>query len=157
MMENCDSNCASILKVGDRRLQISDFRQFVTAIPQSEWQLSILKIANKIVHRSYKLAIGGYRFRNRSFHFTRILSCSDLLASATAGKSCRWLKGRQASMIALELKGVSSGYVTYIGSFFDPMPRWMMSMLVTGSERVATAHITSCRLDGSMSSSTTTE
>jgi len=37
------------------------------------------------------------------------------------------------------------------------MPRWMMSMSIAGSVRVATAHITSCRFDGSMSSSTTTE
>src|SRR5947207_12013890 len=81
--------------------------------------------------------------QNRCFHFERIFSCRGLLASATGGKSWRWLKGRQASMIAFEQKGASSGYVTYIGSFFDPIPRWMISMLVAGSERVATAHITS--------------
>jgi len=35
MMENCDSNCASILKVGDRRLQISDFGKGSCKTPQA--------------------------------------------------------------------------------------------------------------------------
>jgi hypothetical protein len=41
------------------------------------------------------------------FHFARVLSCSALLASATAGNSLMWSQGRQASITALALNGAS--------------------------------------------------
>src|SRR5580700_8123956 len=91
-------------------------------------------------------------------HFSSIARASSGDSAEVGGNFSRHANGRQASMIALECevtpRALSSGEIR--GSSAELQALRMMSIPSDGSQRVATAHITSARLDGSTSSSTTT-
>src|SRR5579864_735888 len=91
-------------------------------------------------------------------HFASTSRASSADSAEVGGNLSRHANGRQASMIALEWevtpRSLSSGAMR--GSSAELQALRTMSMPSAGSQRVATAHITSARFDGSMSSSTTT-
>src|ERR1051325_2483810 len=90
---------------------------------------------------------------NLSAHLPKILSRSSWLERDTLGKASFHSYGRVASMIARELKPFCS--LGMIGSSGPLQQRRRISISTDGSLRVHTAHKTSCKLVGSMSSSTT--
>ena len=96
--------------------------------------------------------------RDLSPHFASISRASSDDSAEVGGNLSIQANGRQASMIAFECevtpRSLSGGGMR--GSSAELQALRTMSMPSAGSQRVATAHITSARLDGSTSSSTTT-
>src|SRR3984957_17497669 len=99
----------------------------------------------------------GHDYKNFP-HFASISRASSGDNAEVGGNFSRQANGRQASMIAFECEVTPSSLASGAmrGSSAELQALRTMSMPSAGSQRVATAHITSTRFDGSMSSSTTT-
>src|SRR5262249_8700646 len=97
-------------------------------------------------------------YLSASPHFCSIARASVRESAEVGGNCSIHANGRQASMITFECevtpRDLSAAEMR--GSSAELQALRTMSICSDGSHRVATAHITSLRLDGSMSSSTTT-
>src|SRR5262249_60678262 len=101
---------------------------------------------------------GDQYYSNAGPHFSSMARVSASESTEVGGNWSIHAKGRQASMISFEcavtLRARSAGEMR--GSSAELQALRMMSICSDGSQRVATAHMTSLRSDGSTSSSTTT-
>src|ERR1700730_3298459 len=93
-------------------------------------------------------------FGSSCCHFARMRASSSLLDRAIFGNVFFRLKGMQALITTRELRR-SFSLSSHMGSSAELHPPWMMSTCSRGSQRVHIAQITSLKLVGSMSSSTT--
>src|SRR5262249_24688484 len=91
-------------------------------------------------------------------HFCSIARASARESAEVGGNCSIHANGRHASVITFECEGTPGDLSAreMRGSNAQPQGLRTMSICSDGSQRVATAHITSLRLDGSMSSYTTT-
>src|SRR5262249_32775056 len=91
-------------------------------------------------------------------HFSSIARASSNDSPEVGGNLSRQGNGRQASTISLECDVMPASLAAsgMRGSSAELQALRTMSTCSDGSQRVATAHITSLRLEGSTSSSTTT-
>ena len=91
-------------------------------------------------------------------HFTSISRASSAVSAEVGGYLSFQPNGRTASMIALECEVMPERFASsgMRGSSAELQALRTMSICSAGSQRVVIAHITSARLEGSTSSSTTT-
>ena len=108
--------------------------------------------------RAWRCMAGRFAPGDRAAHFFSISRASSAVSAEVGGNLSFQPNGRTASMIALECEVMparlcSSGMR---GSSAELQALRTMSICSAGSQRVVIAHITSARLEGSTSSSTTT-
>src|SRR4029077_4631724 len=125
------------------------------------WKDSVPWFLSRSCLDTYELLNNGLQrglYANSFFHFSSIFFFSSGLSAFTGGKRSRQAYGRQAFRMArLLTKFPASRWSGCMaGSSGVLQQPSIMLMAVLGSQRVETAQRTSPKLDGSISSSTTT-
>src|SRR5262249_25337296 len=142
-------------------------RSSTASIPPTRWSEGGLSRPHAEEHRSVGLATAALRcvskheaggYFNAAPHFSSIARASASESDEVGGHCSIQANGRQASIISFECevtpRDLSAAEMR--GSSAELQALRTTSTCSEGSQRVATAHITSLRSDGSTSSSTTT-